>query len=126
MKIKERNLLLSLHTALAKVPFPHDGMGMKTASMEGFTAYSEDMHALVPMVQQFLMGLVTVDNLNRYPDMADEYKEGEDYHKPALTLKAIQRWIKVRDSQNWENPNRYGLKRIYESLRKDGIGRCEQ
>ena len=120
MKIKERDMLLDLHTVLTKVPFPHDGMGMKTASMAGFVNYSEDMHALVPMVQQFLMGIVTVDNLNRHPDLVEteEYEEGWDYHDPALTLKAIQGWIEVRVSQNWENPNRYGLKRIYKNLRK--------
>lgn len=119
MKIKERDMLLDLHAILTKVPFPHDGMGMKTASMAGFANYSEDMHALVPMIQQFLMGMVMVDNLNRYPDLVEE--EGWDYHDPALTLKAIQGWIKVRVSQNWKNPNRYGLKRIYKDLRKDKL-----
>ena len=98
-------------------------MGEETASLEGAFAYSEDMHALVPMIQQFLMGMVMVDNLNRYPDLveAEEYEEGWDYHDPALTLKAIQGWIEMRDSQGGQKPDRYGLKRIYKDLRKDKL-----
>ena len=120
MKIKERDLMMDLGAILTKVPFPHDGMGSKTSSVEGHLDYSEDMHALIPMIQQLLMGMTTVDNLRRFPELADEYQEGWDYHDPALTLKAIQEWLKMRVSQKWESPDRYGLKRIYEELRADG------
>lgn len=123
MKIKERDMLLDLFSILTKVPFPHDGMGEKTASAKGAFDYSEDMHALVPMIQQLLMGMVTVDNLNRDPNLRDEYEEGWDYHDPALTLKAIQNWIKMRIDQRWESPSRYGLKGIYERLRANPGGK---
>lgn len=121
MKIKERDLLLDLHVILTKVPFSHDGTGAKTASIKGAFTFSEDMHAIIPMVQQFLMSMVIADNLNRYPDLKEEYEEGWDYHDPGLTLKAIQVWLELRISQGWKNPNRYGLKRIYDELR-EGMG----
>ena len=117
MKISERDNLLELQKILSKMPFPSDGMGAKTASMLGHIQYAEDMHALVPMVQQALMGMVTLDNIRRYPEIASDYEEGWDYHDPSLTLQAIDKWIELRVSQKWENANRYELKRIYDEMR---------
>ena len=119
MKIKERDYLIELQKILSKVPFPHSGMGMKTASTSGFVAYSEDMGGLIPMIKQVLNGIVFIDNIRRYPDLADEYEEGWDYHDPGLTIQAIQEWLKFRVSQKWENPDRYELKKIYERVRRE-------
>lgn len=88
--------------------------------MKGFAEFSEDMQALFPMIQQLLMGMAIVENIRRYPEEKEEYEEGWDYHDPSVTMKAIQEWIKVRNSQGWEKPSRYALREIYESIRSTG------
>lgn len=116
MKLKERDLLLELHTILTKVPFPHDGGALKTARIDGYVGYQEDMRALVPMIQKILMGMVTIDNLIRYPDLKNELEEGWDYHEPQLVLAAIKKWLALRNSQKWQQSDRYALQRIYKEM----------
>jgi len=118
MNTNERDILLRLNNILTRVPFPNDGMGAKTASIDGYVEYQEDMRALVPMIQKVIMGAVWLDNIRREPEIKEELFEGLDYDNPSLVLDAIEQWMALRNSQKWRNPDRYGIKRIYDKIRE--------
>lgn len=117
MRNDERDSLLELHSILTRFPLPHDGGGGKTASLEGYVGYCEDSRALVPFIQKVLMGMVTLSNIRKYPDV--DYEEGWDYHDPKIVLVAIKKWLKLRNEQKWEKPDRYALDRIYQDVRRE-------
>jgi len=118
MNTNERDILLRLNNILTRVPFPNDGMGAKTASIDGYIEYQEDMRALVPMMQKVIMGAVWIDTIRREPEIKEELFEGLDYDNPLLVLDAIEQWIMLRNSQKWRNPDRYGIEKIYDKIRE--------
>lgn len=119
MNNTERDILLRIHTIITKIPAAADGGGSQSATMAGFVGFSEDMRTVLPYVQKAIMGLVTISNLKRYPEIRGEFEEGFDYHDPALVLAAIERWIARRIEQKWQDPDRYELDRIYKAIRAE-------
>lgn len=122
MRQSEIEMLTAFQIALSKVPFPTAGSGTQSATPVGFVWYSEDMRQFVPMAQKFCAGMVYQSHFRKDPDMKEYYEEGWDYHDPALVLRAIQEWIKVRGAQNWQSPPRGCLDDIYKKMREEREG----
>jgi len=94
MNNHDRSNLSRLRTALTAIPFPQDGSGAKTASLEGMVSYQKDMREAVPMICAVFMGMALQG--------LDDFEEGWDYKAPQQALAILEEWIEKRESESWE------------------------
>lgn len=101
MNDKDRERIGRLRRVLNSIPFAKDGSGTATASAKGFVDFQNDMHAVLPAADRVLEGMI----VERYPD----FEPGWDYYDPDIILNELEKWLKMRKDQKWENATSYSF-----------------
>jgi hypothetical protein len=93
MNKKERSRIDRLYDVIEKVPLPISGT--RSTTIASISGYTEDMREFMPAVKAVLMGIMAIDSRN------EELVEDEDYKNPDELLTAIEKWIAVRNAEDW-------------------------
>lgn len=101
MNQKEKEQLVRLHDLMSSVPFP-TGMGMKTASMEGFVNYASDCREFNPWLSRIMTAILMKDTFRRMKgDPYFDPAEAEAADDPNDLLDAAESWVKRRKRDSW-------------------------
>jgi len=105
----DRKRLVRLKRTIESIPFPHDGSGTKTATLEGFLSFQNDIRAVRGAWGKVIEGMLAenVEGLMR----------GWDYDDPDLLLDALERWVSERQDSNWERAPGYSFDSFYRDVR---------
>jgi hypothetical protein len=94
MQKKERQRIGRLYDLIDAVPFP--ASGTKSTTIAGLGGYAEDMRQFTPAIKAVLLGIMALDCGNK------ELIEDEDYKNPDEMLTAMELWVNLRSSQQWQ------------------------